>query len=214
MTLLPKTHIGGMSATIALATIPVHGEKEKAAEQKRCEKELCVVVTRIRVDVLEAGRLLNKLSCLHPHGTWMEYSTALYQRLGISRSTGQRYIEAYVVVKELGEHVVAAAEVADLNLQRKPVRQQLAAIKDQNPEASPKELVNLTNLALAQGRPENKCLPTAFPLSEVNVAISELRLSLGQLKPTSTEPQLPELIRNLKVLASEAMKLAQKWETL
>jgi hypothetical protein len=196
--------------TIALATVP----KEKKAAQEQCEKELSVVIGRIRVDVLEAGRLLTKLSRMHPHGTWMKYSLELYERLGISRSTGQRYIEAYECVKELGESVVAAAEVADLNLCKKPVRQQLAMIKDQHPEASPVELVKLTNLALAQGRPENKCQPTTFPLSEINAAVSDLRLKLGQLKPASTEPQLPALIRNLKVLAKEVIQLAQTWEML
>lgn len=205
-----------MSATLAVMEDNTTGASrpKDAATQQRLEKELGVVIKRIRVDVLEAGHLLTKLSRLHPHGTWMEYSTALYDRLGISRSTGQRYIEAYEVVRELGEHVVAAAEVGELNLNKKPVRQKLAEIKDQHPDKSPAELVKLTNLALTKVRPENKRPPASFPLAEINATISELRMNLGQLKPSSTEPHLPALIRNLKVLAREAMQLAQKWETL
>lgn len=209
-----------MSATmlatesLALASVPSHAPADKKTTQHKCEQELAIVIGRIRVDILEAGRLLTKLNRLHPHGTWMEYSTTLYKRLGISRSTGQRYIEAYEVVQDLGQKVVTAAEVADLNLNCKPVRTQLLLTKSQHPDASPDELVNLTNLALAQGRPENNCKPTDFPLSDINAEISELRLKLTQLKPASTEPQIPALVRNLKVLAREAVQLAQRLETL
>ena len=208
-----------MSATLAviedtaLVTVPAYVAADKKATQHKCEQELAIVISRIRVDVLAAGRILTKLSRLHPHGTWMEYSTTLYKRLGISRSTGQRYIEAYEAVRDLGPKIVAAAEVADLNLSKKSVRTQLLLAKSQHPEASPTELVKLTNLALTPSKP-GKDEHGSTDLSDINADITNLLAAFGQLKPDSTEPQIPALLRNLKMLAEAAIKLKRKLETL
>ena len=143
----------------------------------------------------------------------MEYSDKLYKRFGISRSTAERYVEAYETVQTIGAPVYDAARKSGLNVGSIPVRETLSGVKKKHPKASPTEIVKLTNLELAKPKEVTPPPTPSFNIADFTAEISQLRLTLSGLsKHRSSPEETKTLVRNLRTLAKDAEQAANKLE--
>ena len=197
----PVEHAGGMNPTI-----------------QQLEKQLERLHTQIRLDQIEAGRIISDLRKSFKHGEWMPYSQKLFLRFKISRKSAERYVDAYQKAKDIGEPIIQEAEATGLNLNRIPIREALLEVKNQHPKASPSKIVNLTNLKLQQER-EKKAAPiTSSSAADFIAIITTLRSKLSGLNQITKQvangganpSEAETLVSALRALSEDARQRADR----
>lgn len=203
------------------AALTVQQETWETQNRATLEKQLAELHGQIRVNQIEAGRIISDLRKSFKHGEWMPYSQKLFLRLKLSRKTAERYVDAFQKAKDIGEPIIQGAEAGGLNLNRIPVREALLEVKHQHPNASPSKIVNLTNLKL-QGddakkkntpRPTSCCKAADFvvPITTLRSKFSELNQLTKQIQNgTTNQSEAETLVAALRALSEDARQRADR----
>ena len=179
---------------------------------EQLEKQLEKLHGQIRLNQIEAGRVISDLRKSFEHGGWVAYSEKLYRRLGIASKTAYRYVEAFEQSQTLGTPICEAAVKAGLSLNKVAGREKLIEIKKAHPEASPDEIVKMTNLALSQPKPAPVPMPESFNIAEFIAAMTECRSEFPKLNQFTKKVQRGDgdrleaesIIAGLRELATDA----------
>lgn len=169
---------------------------------QKLEKQLEKLHGQIRLNQIEAGKVISDLRKSFKHGQWMPYSQKLFMRLKISRKTADRYVDAYQKTKDIGEPIIQEAEAEGLNVNHIPVREALLEVKQEHPKASPSKIVSLTNLKLQKDK-EKKSAPqvTSRSAADLLAVITKLRSEFSGLN------QITKQVETSAVSKSEAARL-------
>lgn len=182
------------------------------------EKRLVELHGQIRLNQIEAGRIISDLRKTFKHGEWMPYSRELFLRLKISRKTADRYVDAFQKAKDIGEPIVIEAEAAGLNLNRIPVREALLETKKEHPDASANKIVKMTNLKLEKQQQKAQPTVTNSNVADFVAVITNLRSRLSGLNQLTKQVQngsanraeTETLVAALQALAKDAQQRASR----
>ena len=182
------------------------------------ENQLERLHAQIRLDQIEAGRIISDLRKSFRHGTWVAYSEKLYRRLGIASKTAYRYVAAFEQSQTIGVQLCDAAVKAGLDLDKVAVRENLIEIRKAHPEAEPDEIVKMTNLRLARPKPTPLPGPESFSGAEFIAALTQCRSEFSKLNQITKKVQRGDgdrleaesIIASLRALAKDANDRADR----
>jgi hypothetical protein len=185
---------------------------------QKLENQLEALHGQIRLNQIEAGQTISDLRKLFKHGSWVAYSEKLYRRLGIASKTAYRYVEAFEQSQTLGVSLCEAAVKTGLNLNKVAVRENLIEIRKAYPEASPDEIVKMTNLALVRAKPAPIPVPESFNSADFIAALTECRSEFSKLNQFTKKVQRGDgdhleaesIIAGLRQLAKDANARADR----
>jgi hypothetical protein len=166
-----------VSATVHLDTR--NPELSEPLGRAQLETQLEQLHGQIRLNQIQAGRIISELRRTLRHGEWMPYSENLFARLKISRKSAERYVDAYQKAKDIGEPILQEAEAAGLNISRIPVQEALLESKNQDPTAPPSKIVKMTNLKLQQEQKKETKSPTTSSVVDLIAVLTVLRSKLS-----------------------------------
>jgi hypothetical protein len=186
---------------------------------QKLENRLEELHGQIRLNQIEAGRIISELRKSFRHGEWMPYSQKLFFRLKISRKSAERYVDAYQKAKDIGEPIIQEAELEGLNLNRIPVRETLFEVKQEHPKASPSKIVNLTNLKLQQAKEKKNSPPvTSSSAADWIAVVTTLRSKFSGLNQITKQvengsanlSEVETLVSALRALSEDARQRADR----
>jgi hypothetical protein len=127
------------SSVAKLASL-LPGEKDRLVDRiKHCLRS-------ITHNVIDTGRMLAKLRDGSKHGEWLP----LLKRIGIAERTAYNYIDAFKESQQIPADVKTELKRAAVPLSAKPVREKVAQVQRDNPQATAREIVAAVQSTIKQ----------------------------------------------------------------